>query len=299
MEKIKIKKYKKDHVFWGLMMIAPTIIGLVVLNIFPFFQTIYLSFCETGDFGKNIWSGLDNYRRFLGDPIVWTATKNTLIYVVLTVPVGVFLALFFANLLNSKIKLKSFYRAIFFLPIVCAPAAVAMVWKWLFNTDFGLINQLLSIFGITNIPWLTNPNLAIISVSIVTVWSSIGYDIILILAGLQGIPGSYLEAAKIDGASNLQSFFKIVIPLTSPTLFFVLIMRLMASLKQFDLIYMLVDEKNPALSGAQTLTYLFYRQAFVIRDKGYASVIVLWTFVIIAAFTLFQFIGEKRWVHYD
>lgn len=295
----KVKKYKKEHIFWGLAMTIPSIAGLMILNILPFFQTIYLSFCETGDFGKSLWSGLDNYRRFLGDVAVWTATKNTIVYVVLTVPLGVFLALCFANLLNSKIKLKGFYRAIFFLPIVCAPAAVAMVWKWMFNTDFGLINQLLSLFGIENIPWLTNPALVIISVSIVTVWSSIGYDIILILAGLQGIPGSYLEAAKIDGANHFQTFFQITIPLISPTLFFVLIMRLMASLKQFDLIYMLVDEKNPALSGAQTLTYLFYRQAFVIRDKGYASVIVLWTFVLIALFTIIQFVGEKRWVHYE
>lgn len=295
----KLKKYKKEHIIWGLIMTIPSIIGLLILNIIPFFQTIYLSFCETGDFGMNIWSGLDNYKRFLGDAAVWTATKNTIIYVLLTVPLGVFLALFFANLLNSKIKLKGFYRAIFFLPIVCAPAAVAMVWKWMFNTEFGLINQILSLFGLENTPWLTNPVLAIISVSIVTIWSSIGYDIILILAGLQSIPGSYLEAAKIDGANRFQTFFKITIPLTSPTLFFVLIMRLMASLKQFDLIYMLVDEKNPALSGAQTLTYLFYRQAFVVRDKGYASVIVLWTFVLIALFTIIQFLGEKRWVHYD
>lgn len=295
----KFKKYKKEHIIWGLIMTIPSIIGLLILNIIPFFQTIYLSFCETGDFGMNIWSGLDNYKRFLGDAAVWTATKNTIIYVLLTVPLGVFLALFFANLLNSKIKLKGFYRAIFFLPIVCAPAAVAMVWKWMFNTEFGLINQILSLFGLENTPWLTNPVLAIISVSIVTIWSSIGYDIILILAGLQSIPGSYLEAAKIDGANRFQTFFKITIPLTSPTLFFVLIMRLMASLKQFDLIYMLVDEKNPALSGAQTLTYLFYRQAFVVRDKGYASVIVLWTFVLIALFTIIQFLGEKRWVHYD
>lgn len=299
MTAVKIKKYKKEHIIWGLLMTIPSIIGLIILNIIPFFQTIYLSFCETGDFGRNIWSGLDNYKRFLGDAAVWTATKNTIIYVLLTVPLGVFMALFFANLLNSKIKLKGFYRAIFFLPIVCAPAAVAMVWKWMFNTEFGLINQLLSLFGLENTPWLTNPVLAIISVSIVTIWSSIGYDIILILAGLQSIPGSYLEAAKIDGANRFQTFFKITIPLTSPTLFFVLIMRLMASLKQFDLIYMLVDEKNPALSGAQTLTYLFYRQAFVVRDKGYASVIVLWTFVLIALFTIIQFLGEKRWVHYD
>ncbi|MFV0343073.1 MAG: carbohydrate ABC transporter permease [Anaerocolumna sp.] len=296
---IKIRKYSKGQIFWGLAMVAPTIIGLFILNIYPFIQTIYLSFCETGDFGKNIWIGFDNYKRFIGDSLVWVSTKNTIIYVILTVPGGVILALIFANLLHSNIKGKGIYRAIFFLPIVCAPAAIAMVWKWLFNTDFGLINQMLSYFGISSIAWLTNPKLAIISVSLVTVWSSMGYDIILILAGLQGIPKSNIEAAKIDGANSFQIFKSVTIPLVSPTLFFVLIMRLMSSLKQFDLIYMLVDEKNPALEGAQTLTYLFYRQAFVIKDKGYASVIVLWTFVLIAGITLFQFITEKKWVHYE
>ena len=292
-------RYKKSDTFWGYCMVAPTIIGLLILNIFPFFYSIYLSFCETGAFGSTKFSGLDNYKKFLTDPIVWSSTRNTLVYVLLTVPLGVLFALVFAAMLNAKIRGKNLYRAIYFLPIVCAPAAVAMVWKWLFNTEFGLINQALGWFGISNIPWLTNPSVVMVSVSIVTIWSSIGYDIILILAGLQGIPATYYEAGKIDGANGIKQFFHITVPLVSPTLFFVLIMRLMAALKQFDLIYMLVDEKNPALNGAQTLTYLFYRQAFIIKDKGYASVIVLWTFVIIAVITVFQFVGQKKWVHYD
>lgn len=291
--------YSKSNIFWGYFLVAPTIIGLLVLNMIPFFYSVYLSFCETGDFGAASFSGLENYIKFLEDPVVWTSTRNTLVYVLLTVPIGVAIALVFATLLNSKIKGKSIYRAIYFLPIVCAPAAIAMVWKWMFNTEFGLINQVLSIFGIANIPWLTNPSVAMVSISIVTIWSSIGYDIILILAGLQGVSQSYYEASKIDGATGVQQFFSITIPLISPTMFFVLILRLMAALKQFDLIYMLVDEKNPALSGAQTLTYLFYRQAFIIKDKGYASVIVLWTFLIIAGITAVQFISQKKWVHYD
>lgn len=296
---VKKHQYKRDDIFWGYAFVAPTIIGLILLNIIPFFQTIYYSFCKTGDFGSSTFSGLENYKHFISDPMVWSATKNTLIYVILTVPVGVILALIFASLLNSKIKGRDLYRAIYFLPIVCAPAAISMVWKWMFNTEFGLINQVLSVFHIGEVAWLTNPSVVIISASIVTVWSSIGYDIILILAGLQGVSNSYYEAAKIDGATGIQSFLHITIPLVSPTLFFVLIMRLMTSLKQFDLIYMLVDEKNPALSGAQTLTYLFYRLAFVIKDKGYASVIVLWTFLIIAGITIIQFATQKKWVHYD
>ena len=146
---------------------------------------------------------------------------------------------------------------------------------------------------------MTNPTMAMISISIVTIWSSVGYDIILILAGLQGIPKTYYEAAKVDGASSIVQFFKITIPLVSPTLFFVLVLRVMAALKQFDFMYMLIGEGNPALEGTQTLTYLFYRHAFEIGDKGYASVIVLWTFLIIAMITAIQFKVQKKWVNYE
>lgn len=298
--KFKLKeKYKVSESLWAYAFIAPTIIGLIIINVIPFFDTIFLSFNKTGAFGKMTWAGVENYLKFFNDPTVWQATKNTIVYMLLSVPLGILLALIFAALLNSKIKGKSIYRAIYFLPIVVAPAAVAMVWKWLFNTDYGLINYLLSLVGIEGPSWLTNPTIAMISISIVTIWSSVGYDIILILAGLQGIPKTYYEAAKVDGASSIVQFFKITIPLVSPTLFFVLVLRVMAALKQFDFMYMLIGEGNPALEGTQTLTYLFYRHAFEIGDKGYASVIVLWTFLIIAMITAIQFKVQKKWVNYE
>ncbi|HII4478694.1 sugar ABC transporter permease [Clostridium perfringens] len=298
--KFKFKeKYKVSENLWAYAFIAPTIIGLIIINVIPFFDTIFLSFNKTGAFGKMTWAGVENYLKFFNDPTVWQATKNTIVYMLLSVPLGILLALIFAALLNSKIKGKSIYRAIYFLPIVVAPAAVAMVWKWLFNTDYGLINYLLSLVGIEGPSWLTNPTMAMISISIVTIWSSVGYDIILILAGLQGIPKTYYEAAKVDGASSIVQFFKITIPLVSPTLFFVLVLRVMAALKQFDFMYMLIGEGNPALEGTQTLTYLFYRHAFEIGDKGYASVIVLWTFLIIAMITAIQFKVQKKWVNYE
>lgn len=293
------KKYNKSDMMWAALLIVPTIIGLFILNVIPFFQTIILSFNETGAFGKMKWAGFDNYIRFFKDPVIWQATKNTIVYMILSVPVGIILALIFATLLNTKIKGKSIYRAIYFLPIVVAPAAVAMVWKWLFNTDFGLINYVLGLFGIDGPAWVTSPSVALISISIVTIWSSIGYDIILILAGLQGISESYYEAARLDGASPIKQFFNITIPLISPTLFFVVVLRIMSALKQFDFMYMLIGEGNPALESSQTLTYLFYRNAFVIGDKGYASVIILWTFMIIGVITIMQFVGQKKWVNYD
>lgn len=282
----------------GLMMIGPTIIGLLILNIIPFFYTIYLSFNKTGAFGSMEWSGLDNYIRFFKDPMIWQATKNTLLYMVISVPLGILLALVFASLLNEKLKGRNIFRSLYFLPIIVAPAAVAMVWRWMFNKDFGLLNYLLGLIGVDGPGWLTSPSMVIISISIVTIWSSLGYDIILLISGLQSIPTIYYEAADMDGASSIKKFFSITVPLISPTLFFVLIMRVMAALKQFDLMYMLVDETSPVLENAQTLTFLFYRNAFVIGNKGYASVIVLWTFLIIAVITYAQFKIEKKWVNY-
>ena len=200
-----------------------------------------------------------------------------------------------AVLLNSKIKGRTTYRAIFFLPMVVAPAAVAMVWKWIFNSQYGIINQLLG----ANIGWLTDSQIVLITCSIVQIWSNIGYDAVLLLAGLQNISVSLYEAADLDGASKVRQFFSITLPMVSPTLFVVMIMRLMSSLKVFDLIYMMVDDANPALNDAQTLMSLFYRESFIAGDKGYAAAIVVWTVLLIGLVTLIQFIGQKKWVNYE
>ena len=196
-------KLGRDGRFWGLVMVAPTIIGLMILNIIPFFQTIYMSFSKTKAFGAYQFCGLENYLEMFRNAEFWKANWNSIYFCILTVPVGVFLALIVAVLLNAKIKGKTAFRAIFFLPMV------------------------------------------------------------------------------------------------SPTLFVVLIMRLMASLKVYDLIYMMVEQTNPALTSAQSLMYLFYRESFVAGNKGYASAIVVWTVLLIGLVTLVQFIGQKKWVNYE
>ena len=222
------------------------------------------------------------------------ANWNSIYFCILTVPVGVFLALIVAVLLNAKIKGKTAFRAIFFLPMVVAPAAVAMVWKWIFNAEYGILNQVLG----ANIRWLTNPKIVLVTCAIVSIWSSIGYAVLL-LSGIQNISQSLYEAAELDGASKVRQFFSITLPMVSPTLFVVLIMRLMASLKVYDLIYMMVDQTNPALTSAQSLMYLFYRESFIAGNKGYASAIVVWTVLLIGLVTLVQFIGQKKWVNYE
>ena len=302
----KVKKARKttnrarSEFLWGWAFILPTMIGLIVLNIIPIFQTIYQSFFKTGAFGRgNIFIGLDNYERLFADASVWQALINTLKYAIVEVPLSIIIALIIAVLLNQKMRGRSIYRAVYFLPMVVAPAAVAMVWKWLFNSEFGLLNHVLNSLGLKSVYWLSNPKIAIYSIAIVGIWTVIGYNMVLFLAGLQEIPKDYYEAAQIDGANAIQQFFKITVPLISPTMFFVVVTRVIASLQVFDSIFMMIDRSSPALPKTQSLVYLFYRYAFVENNKGYGSSIVVLLLTIIMMITVVQMFAQKKWVHYN
>lgn len=289
------KKWLTEDAKWGYLLVAPTIIGLVLLNVYPFIQTLVLSFSTTHPFGYYEITGVGNYVQMFSDKEFWKATWNSIYFCILTVPLGVFLSLLTAVLLNAKIAGKTAFRAIYFLPMVVAPAAIAMVWKWIFNAEYGIINQIIG----TKVNWLTNPALVLPACAVVAIWSAVGYDAVLLLSGIQNISKSYYEAASLDGASKVQQFFQITLPMVSPTLFVVLIMRLMASIKVYDLIYMMVDQSDPALTSAQSLMYLFYRESFVAGNRGYASAIVVWTVLLIAGVTALQFWGQKKWVNYE
>lgn len=291
----KTQHTSRSEMMWGYIMVAPTVIGLIVLNIYPFIDTIKLSFSKTLPFGLYELRGAENYVEMFASPEFWRANLNTLYFCILTVPLGMFLALIVAVMLNAKIKFQSGFRAIFFLPMVVAPAAVAMVWKWMFNTEYGIINTLIG----TKINWITDPDIIMITCAIVAIWSNIGYDAVLLLSGLQNISKSYYEAASLDGAGKVRQFLTITLPMISPTLFVVLIMRLMSSIKVYDLIYMLVEESNPALPDAQSLMYLFYRESFVTGNRGLGSAVVIWTVAVIGVVTAIQFWGQKKWVNYE
>ncbi len=292
---LKLSAAAKREQNWAYIMVAPTILGLVVLNLWPFVQTLYTSFCEHLGFGNYKFVGFQNYIDIFQRPEFWRATWNTIYFCILTVPLGLFLSLLVAMLLNAKIKGKGAFRTIFFLPMVCAPAAVTMVWRWIFNGEYGILNQTLG----THIGWITEPGVVMIACALVAIWSNIGYDAVLLLAGLQNISKSYYEAASIDGASKVTQFFHITLPMVSPTLFVVMIMRLMASVKVYDLIYMMVEDTNPAVTSVQSLMYLFYRESFVAGSRGSGSAIVIWTVLLIGLVTIIQFLGQKKWVNYD
>ncbi len=286
----------KSELIWGWLFVLPTMIGLIVLNIIPIFQTVYQSFFKTGDFGKgNIFVGLTNYVNVFGDSEVWQSLINTIKYAIVEVPFSLCISLVLAVLLNRKMKGRSVYRTIIFLPMVAAPAAVAMVWRWLYNSDFGLINN---VFGL-NVKWVSDPKIAVYAIAVIGIWSIIGYNMVLFLSGLQEIPHDYYEAASIDGATGISCFFRITVPLLSPTIFFVLITRVIAALQVFDLIFMVMNDANPALAKTQSLVYLFYKYSFINKNMGYGSTIVVVLLLITMIVTLVQNIGQKKWVFYN
>ncbi len=294
--KRKMTKAEKTEARWGWFFIAPTMIGLVVLNFYPIINTVWQSFCETGDFGRgNTFVGLKNYIDVLSGGEFWISLWNTFKYALIEVPFSVCIALVLAVLLNRKMRGRSVYRTIYFLPMVAAPAAVAMVWKWLFNQQYGLLNH---IFG-TDTAWISDPKIAWVSIGIIGVWSILGYNMVLMIGGLQEIPRDYYEAASIDGATGIRQFFYVTIPLLSPTIFFIVQTRIIGALQQFDLIYMVMDTSNPALGKVETVVPVFYRYAFTYGNKGYGATFVILLLLVILALTVLCQKAEKKWVFYN
>lgn len=297
--KLKGSRRARSEFLWGWLFLIPTMTGLVILNIIPIFQTIYQSFFKTGSFGKgNIFIGFQNYEKLFKDAAVWQALINTCKYALVEVPVSIAIALLLAVLMDGKIKGKSVWRTIYFLPMVAAPAAVAMVWRWLYNSEFGLFNHLLNGMGLSSVNWISNPHIAYISVAVVGIWSVIGYNMVLFIAGLKEIPRDYYEVAQIDGASGVKQFLYITLPLISPTMFFVTVTRVIGAMQVFDSIYMMMDKSNPALAKTQSLVYLFYKYSFIEGNKGYGSTIVMLLLLVILVITVVQMICQKKWVNY-
>ena len=297
--KQKMTLAEKREAVWGWAFIIPTMLGLLILNFYPIFDTIYQSFFKTGDFGLgNVFIGLKNYQDMLfgsGKAELWQSLWNTIKYAIIEVPFSVVISITLALFINSKMKGRSVYRTIFFMTMVCAPAAVAMVWKWLYNQQFGLLNNVFH----TNIAWISNPNIAWACIAIIGVWSIIGYNMVLFLGGLQEIPGDYYEAARIDGASGIRQFFSITMPLLSPTTFFIVQTRIIGALTIFDLMFMVMDKTNQALNKTQSIVYVFYQYSFTNGNKGVGAAIVVILLVFIMILTVILQKLEKKLVYHN
>ncbi|WP_240506803.1 carbohydrate ABC transporter permease [Thermoactinospora rubra] len=283
---------------WGYAMIAPLVLGLGVFYLWPVAQSVYYSFTEWTLFGDATWIGLDNYRQVLTDPANAKALRNTFLYGGLTL-LGIPVSIAVAALLGTRgLKLVSFYRTLYFLPVVTMPAAVAMIWSWLYNGDYGLINYALSFAGIEGTSWIADPDTALYAVAVVGIWTQIGYNAVIFMAGLQSIPSHLYEAASIDGAGRVRQFFGITLPLLSPSVFFVSVLSVINGLQMFDLVYLLFRKGNPAREETQTVVSLFFSRAFEEGAKGYAAAMAVVLMLITLALTVFQFRMQKRWVHY-
>ena len=284
--------------WWALFFLAPMGLGLGVFYIWPVIQTLYYSFTSWGPFGGHTFTGLANYRALLHDPALGSAFVNTLWYCLLGL-LGIPVSLILAQVLGRRGRRGvSVYRTLMFLPVITMPAAVAIVWRWLYNGDYGLIDELLRKVGIKGPYWISDPHTVLVAVAIVGIWSTVGYNMVVLMAGIQGIPRTYYEAAELDGAGPVRQFFSVTLPLLTPSIFFVTVYSVIGSLQTFDLVYVLIGPQNPALPRAQSVIYLFYQDSFIDNNRGYGAAMAFALMLVIIAVTGLQFRLQKRWVHY-
>lgn len=296
------KLLKTDLAGWG-MAVWP-LVGFFLFGFLPLVLSVILSFTDLKSYrlSEASFIGFDNYRSLFSDPNFFLAIKNTLFYC-LSMPISLVLGLFIATLLNRQLKGKKFYRTVFFIPYVCSVVAVAAMWKWMFNTDYGIINNVIRFFGGAGIPWLTDPHWFRISMLIILVWSNTGFNIILFQAALANISKSYYESADIEGANIFQKFFHLTLPAISPTTFYIVVMGLIGSLQVYTQMQVMA---NPAPFGPDKagLTLVFYL-VYVMRDgltsmgMGLAAALAWILAAAICLITVFNFFFSKKWVHYD
>ncbi len=297
MKKTRMSRRTRRDLFAFIGFTAPNFILLGVFVFWPILYSLYLSFFKWNMISpKKTFLGFENYTRLFSDPVFWQITRNTLILAVSTVVIKLTLALIFALQLNRKPKGGSLYRAIIFSPTFTTSVAVAMVWTWIFEPTFGLFRLVFKAFGMTSPNWLYNVNWSLPAVIIVLIWSRVGYDMVLFLAGLKNISEEIYDAALVDGVNPWQNFFYITFPLLSPTTFFLTVTSFIGALKAFDIISIMTDG-GPMNSSNVFVLYL-YQNAFQWFKTGYASAIALILFIIIMVITLIQNRLSKRWVHY-
>ena len=281
----------------GYLFVAPLIVGLIVFTYGPVVASFGLSFTKGDYISTPEWIGLDNYRALLDDKLFWQSMRNTLYYVIGVVPAGMVLSLLLALAMNQKLRGIVFFRTIFFLPTITSSVAISLMWLWIYNPEFGALNFLLRQMGIKGPAWLSTPEWAMPAVMIMAVWRGLGYNMLIYLAGLQGIPDIYYEAAEIDGAGTWAKFWNITVPLLSPTTFMLLILGLIGAFQVFEYTYVMTQ--GGPVYATLTLVLHVYNNAFRSFQMGYASALAYVLFFILLGLTIIQFRLQKRWVHYE
>ena len=281
----------------GYLALSPWMLGFVVFYAFPILATFYVSFTQWTVVTPPVWIGLDNYvRMFTRDPLFVSSLKATTLFVALSLPLKLVLGLMLALLLNLKIPAMDFFRTIFFIPAVISGVAVSLMWIWFLQPDTGVVNTLLSYFGIQGPQWFWDRDWALPSVAIMSIWK-MGGAAIIYLAGLQNIPAHLYEAAEIDGANKWSRFWKITLPLLTPTLFFQLIIELIDAFKIFTEAYVIT--RGGPLKATYFFLYYFYEEAFRNANMGYAAALALFLLLVIMSATVFVNYTSRKWVFYE
>jgi multiple sugar transport system permease protein len=293
-KKQRLSRSQWKEALWGYVFISPNLILVLIFTLFPVVFALGVSLTDWSVLSSPEFVGLKNYTDIFQDPVARITFKNTLIFTALSVPLRIVLPILLAVGLNQKIRGLPVYRTAYYLPVITASVAVSMVFLWILDTNYGLLNKFLLLFGIHPIGWLTDPKVALVSIVLVTVWRGLGFNMIIFLAALQDVPEELYDVADIDGANGFQKFIYLTIPMISPAIFFTLITGIIDSFQSFDLVYNMTDG-GPARS-TYLIGYYIWRKAFEYLDMGYGAALAYILFIVILLVTLIQWAVRKRWV---
>lgn len=280
--------------------LAPFLLGLILFTLYPFLNVFLISFKEnykmlTGEFAG---VGMKNYQDVVSDPNFINGLRNTSLYVIFAVPIATALSLLVATLLNGEVKLKGLFQTCYFLPMVTSITAVGLVWKWLYNYDYGLINYLFSLLGAQRINWLNEPKYNLAALIIYGVWNMIPFTTILLLAGFQNVNPQYYTAAKVDGASSRRIFFRITLPLLAPTIGLTLIINMISASKVFSELFPLFNGNPGSGYSLYTVVYYLYDAFYVQWKLGRAAASAVILFLIVLMLTMIQLFIQRKWKNY-
>ncbi|MEI9514401.1 sugar ABC transporter permease [Agromyces sp. CCNWLW213] len=282
---------------WGYVFVAPQLVGMALFVLLPFVASLVLAFASWNGLTELEWVGFENFTAQLQDELLLRSIVNTLLIALITVPVGLGIAVVIAVALE-RLRTRTLYLILFFAPVVTSTVAVAMIWQQLFRADGVLSTTIASVFGVAPPDWLNDPRLALLAVCIVSIWSSLGLNVIIFLAGLQNISPSVIEAARIDGAGAWRLFSSIRLPLLSPIVFFSSIVAFISSLQTFDTVFVLTANAGPD-NATRTIVYHIYDLGFGRFEFGPSSAASVILLLLTLVITAIQFGAQKKFVHYE
>ncbi|WP_317890816.1 carbohydrate ABC transporter permease [Paenibacillus arenilitoris] len=294
----KKSKFERKMLLYGVLFTAPWILGLLLFHAYPLIMSIYYSFTTYSILDPGQWVGLENYQTLFKDDIFWISIYNTLFFTFFFVPISLMFGIGLALILNVKIRGQGFYRTMFFMPSLVPPIATTIIWLWLLNPQFGLVNHWLEQIGIPGPAWLGSEHWSKPSLILMSLWG-VGQSIVIYLAGLQDIPQDYYDAAEVDGASLLRRLRHITLPLLTPVIFFNLIMGTIGALQNFVLPYTLSNGQGTPANSMMFYVMYLYTNGFGYLKMGYASAMAWILFLIVVLLTALIFISQKRWVYYQ